>query len=143
HSLTIERLTENPTPCEVRLSVFGLSEQVACRAPCSWCVHPVPGSHASVVQEFPSSQLTGAPPLHCPSLQTSPVVQAFPSLHDALLFTWTQPAAAAHESSVHGFPSSHETVWPTHWPSPLHLSPVVQSFPSLHSAPGVGVDRKS
>src|SRR5881628_1572520 len=89
HALTIERLTENVPPCD-------------------WCVQPVPGSQASVVQAFPSSQLGGGPPLHCPPLQTSPVVQALPSLHDALLFTWTQPAEAVHESSVHGLWSSQE-----------------------------------
>jgi hypothetical protein len=42
--------------------------------------HPVAGLHVSVVQALPSLQTTGEPP-HVPPVQTSPLVQALPSLH--------------------------------------------------------------
>ena len=49
------------------------------------CVQPMVESHPSSVHTFPSSQLGGAPLTHAPPEQTSPVVQAFPSLHGAVL----------------------------------------------------------
>jgi hypothetical protein len=42
--------------------------------------------HESVVQGLASSQFAAAPATHAPALQTSPVVQAFPSVHEAVLF---------------------------------------------------------
>src|SRR5262245_4920892 len=51
-------------------------------------VHGLPvavGMQTSIVHSFPSSQTTGTPPLHVPSLQTSPVVQALPSSHGLVL----------------------------------------------------------
>src|SRR5262249_51341555 len=41
---------------------------------------PTEGSQKSSVQGLPSSQFGAAPPVHAPALQTSPVVQALPSL---------------------------------------------------------------
>jgi hypothetical protein len=49
--------------------------------------HPVPGLQVSVVQTLASSQVSGGPPTHVPPEQTSPVVQALPSLHGLVLFT--------------------------------------------------------
>ena len=123
----------------------------------SACTQPVPGLQESSVQMFPSSQSGGGPPLHAPPPQASFVVQAFPSLHEAVLLAWAQPVAGTHESSVQRFPSSQEAVLltcrqpvagtqesvvqafpssqlggavPTQ-PPPLQVSVVVQAFPSL------------
>jgi hypothetical protein len=38
------------------------------------CKHPLDGLHESSVQTLPSSQFGGAPPMHAPPEQTSPVV---------------------------------------------------------------------
>ena len=46
---------------------------------------PVAGLHESVVHELPSSHETAVPAWHVPAAQTSPVVQAFPSLHEMAL----------------------------------------------------------
>jgi hypothetical protein len=94
----------------------------------------------SSVQPLPSSQLGGGPPTHIPPEQTSPVVQALPSLHGAALFVNTQ-TPLGQELSVHGLKSSHWLLWlhsmqpgmgvPAQIP-PEHTSPLVQAWPSLH-----------
>src|SRR5882762_7264175 len=63
---TIERLTENVVPCEFRLRVPGLNEQTGCRTARDACTQPVLGSQESAVHGLPSSQLSGAPPVHWP-----------------------------------------------------------------------------
>jgi hypothetical protein len=63
-------------------------------------VQPEPGLQASVVQTLPSSQPSGGPPAQLPPLQASPVVQALPSVHGALLFRWVQPRLGEQLSSV-------------------------------------------
>lgn len=50
------------------------------------CVHPVAGLHESVVQALLSLQLVAVPPWHVPPEQTSFLVHALPSLHEAVLF---------------------------------------------------------
>src|SRR5262245_53828694 len=65
---------------------------------------PVAGLQVSSVQALPSLQTTGAPARHAPPPQTSPVVQALPSLQGEVLSTWTQPVDATQESLVQGFP---------------------------------------
>ena len=69
---------------------------------------PLAESQESSVQTFPSSQLGGAPPTHAPAEQVSPVVQASPSSHEAVLLVNTQPVfpASSQESSVQGLASS-------------------------------------
>jgi hypothetical protein len=62
---------------------------------------PVAGSQVSVVQTLSSLQTTGAPAWHVPPLQTSPVVQAFPSSQAAVLLVKTQPVDGLHVSVVH------------------------------------------
>ena len=69
---------------------------------------PVDGLQVSSVQSLPSSQLGATPPMHCPPLQVSLVVQALPSLQATWLAVWTQPLAGSQLSSVQGLPSSHE-----------------------------------
>jgi hypothetical protein len=118
---------------------------------------PEAGLHESSVQTLPSLQLVGEPLTHEPFEHVSPVVQAFPSSHDAVLLVWPHPVVGSHESSVQGFPSSQAAAKPwtqpvvgshessVHWlPSsqsgaapptqaPLEqVSPVVQAFPSSH-----------
>jgi hypothetical protein len=95
---------------------------------------PTAGLQESSVQMLPSLQLGPGPPTHGPPAQVSPVVQALPSLHEAVLFVWTQPAPGLHESSVQTLPSSQLVAEPpTHAP-PAQVSPVVQALPSLHEA---------
>src|SRR5437870_8014027 len=83
---------------------------------------------------FPSSQLGAGPPRHLPPLHLSLVVQAFPSLHGAVLFVWTQPVAGLQVSSVQTLPSSQFVAGPPTQPPLLHVSLLVQAFPSLHAA---------
>jgi hypothetical protein len=44
-------------------------------------LHPVSGTQESLVHELLSSQSSGLPPMHTPSVQVSPTVHAFPSMH--------------------------------------------------------------
>ena len=77
--------------------------------------HPLLESQASEVHASPSSQVTGVPSQHVlpghplpESVQTSPVVQAFPSSQAAPTFgVFTQdPVGGSQPSMVHTFPSS-------------------------------------
>jgi hypothetical protein len=86
----------------------------------------------SSVQVFPSLQSSGGPPTHAPPEQVSFVVQAFPSLHGALLLTYTHPVAGLHESSVHALPSLQFGGGPPAHVPPAQVSFVVQALPSLH-----------
>src|SRR6059058_2275733 len=123
------------------------------------CTQPVAGSHESMVQTFPSSQLRAGPPVHRPFEQASPVVQtfpssqasggppwhapfehvsrvvqAFPSSHAAVLGVMTQsPVAGSQESSVQTLRSSQCRDWPMHVPPP-QTSPAVQASPSSQGA---------
>jgi hypothetical protein len=71
---------------------------------------PVAGLHVSVVHTLLSLHTIAVPGWQLPPEQTSPVVQAFPSLHTAVLFAWAQPVAGAHESLVHGLLSLQSRV---------------------------------
>ena len=96
--------------------------------------HPVDVLHESFVQTLLSLQLSAGPPTQVPSLHASGVVQAFPSLQEAVLFALTQPVDVLHESFVQTLPSLQLGAGPgTHRP-PLHASGVVHAFPSLHGA---------
>src|SRR3989442_14364118 len=83
---------------------------------------------------FPSSQLGDGPPTHLPPLHLSLVVQAFPSLHGAVLFVWKQPVAGLQVSSVQTLPSSQLSAGPPTQPPLLQVSLVVQAVPSLQVA---------
>src|SRR5262245_10926336 len=75
----------------------GLSQSVSLGLPHGpvllTCTQPEAGSHESSVQTFPSLQLSGPPGWQVPPPHVSPTVQKFPSLHGAVLFEVTQPAA--------------------------------------------------
>jgi hypothetical protein len=57
-------------------------------------------SQLSVVQLLPSLHVIDATEWHVPPPQTSPVVQAFPSLHGLLLLVKAQPVAGRQLSVV-------------------------------------------
>jgi hypothetical protein len=97
-------------------------------------VHPVAESHPSSVHPLLSSQFGGAPPTQTPKLQTSFVVQALPSLQEALLLVNTQPCAGTQVSVVQTLPSLHTgAAPPTHAPAE-QVSFVVQALPSSQAA---------
>src|SRR3990172_1871560 len=93
-------------------------------------VHPLIESQASSVHILPSSQKSGEPDVHIPPLQTSIVVQTFPSSQRLLLFVFVHPLTESHVSSVHTLPSLQKLGAPdVHTPS-LQMSPKVQASPS-------------
>jgi hypothetical protein len=96
--------------------------------------HPSTGSQESVVQMFPSLQFGAGPPLQTPAPQVSPVVQASPSLHAAVLLAFTQPVAGTQESVVQILPSLQFGGAPPTQAPPLQVSAVVQAFPSSQAA---------
>ena len=98
------------------------------------CAHPEAGLQLSSVHGLPSLQFAGAPAWQIPPVHVSPVVQAFPSLQGAELFACAQPVEVLQLSSVHGLPSLQFGGAPP-WQTPaVHVSPVVQAFPSLQGA---------
>ena len=96
--------------------------------------HPVDVLHESFVQTLLSLQLGAGPPTHVPPAQVSAVVHAFPSLQDAVLFVLTQPVDVLHESFVQTLLSLQFSAGPATQVPLLHVSGVVQAFPSLHEA---------
>ena len=98
------------------------------------CRHPAAGLHVSSVHPLASSQLSAGPPTQAPPVQVSEVVHAFPSLHAAALFVWTQPVAGLQESSVQPLLSLQSSAGPPAQVPALQVSPVVHVFPSLHAA---------
>ena len=120
------------------------------RRRCRRCVQASPSSHARGVvgvRRSPSPDRTSrrctgcrrrscgaGPPTQAPPSQVSSVVQASPSLHEAVLLACTQPEAGSHESSVHGLLSSQSRAVPPTQVPPSHVSSVVQALPSSHEA---------
>src|SRR2546429_677009 len=78
--------------------------------------------------------VTRASPAPRPPPHLSLVVQAFPSLHRAVLFVSKQPVAGLQVSSVQTLPSSQLSAGPPTQPPLLQVSLVVQAFPSLQGA---------
>jgi hypothetical protein len=97
-------------------------------------VQPLPVLQASFVQGLLSLQLGAAPPTHTPPAQVSLVVQALPSLHDAVLSVWTHPDPESQESSVQPLPSLQFGAAPPWQVPPPQVSLVVHALPSLHDA---------
>ena len=87
---------------------------------------PELGSQRSSVQGLLSLQSVAdvSTPPHVPPVHTSPVVQAFPSLHELELLAWTQPEAGSQLSSVHALLSSQTTGIAKHPPAGSHPSAV-------------------
>ena len=113
-------------------SVVQLALQV-CRF-WNWQV-PLPVLQLSSVHGLLSLHTT-AEPVHLPLAQTSPVVQALPSVQAAVLAVITQPPVLASQASlVHGLLSLH-TVILAPWHTPFaQASPQVQAMPSLQVVP--------
>lgn len=89
--------------------------------------------HTSMLSSHTADPLHGLPACaeHDPSLQVSAPLQNTPSLHGAVLFTFSQPAAP-HASSVHGLPSSQPAG--THIPA-QHISPAAQRLSRSQRSP--------
>src|SRR6185436_10345955 len=81
-----------------------------------------------------SLQTVAVPGWQTPPAQVSPVVQALPSLHGAVLFVNTHPVDGLQLSVVHTLLSPQTIGAPAWHVPPPHVSPVVQAFPSLHGA---------
>ena len=78
-------------------------------------LQPLAASQLSVVQGLLSLQFTlgsMAVPTQVPVVQTSPLVQALPSLQSRLVGVWTQPLAGVQESVVQALPSSQARLPP-------------------------------
>jgi hypothetical protein len=76
---------------------------------------PKIGLHVSVVQESLSSQFGGGPGMQFPLEQTSPAVQALPSLQGTVLLTCVQsPVAGLQLSVVQALLSSQFLAVPAH-----------------------------
>jgi hypothetical protein len=94
---------------------------------------PEAGLQLSVVQTLLSLQTVGAPDMHAPPPQTSPVVQALPSLQALVLFVKTQaPVVGLQLSVVQTLLSLQTVAVPGRQLPPRHSSPVVQALSSLH-----------
>jgi hypothetical protein len=98
---------------------------------------PRVGLQLSVVQAFPSLQLSGSPGAQTPDWQISLPLQALLSEHPVPFRTGSavQPKSGLQLSSVHGFESSQLTAVPApHVPS-VQLSLPLQTLPSEHDVP--------
>jgi hypothetical protein len=89
----------------VQWSVSAQSALVLQQPASGACWQPLAGLQLSAVQVFPSLQSVGGPPAQPPPLQTSPVVQGFPSSQDTAFGTCVHPLAGVHPSVVHRLPS--------------------------------------
>jgi hypothetical protein len=94
--------------------------------------HPLAGAHESVVHTLLSLQFSApAPAWQLPPAHVSPVVQALPSSHAAVLLAWAHPEPGLHVSVVHTLESSQFNVPAPGWQvPPPQVSPVVQALPS-------------
>ena len=79
-------------------------------------------------------QVAVVPGWHAELAQTSPLVQALPSLHGSALAVKLQPLLALHASLVHALLSLHTVVAPGAQTPPLQASPTVQTLPSEQTA---------
>ena len=95
---------------------------------------PLLASQLSLVHGLLSLQTTLAPATQVPPAHASPLVQALPSLHGAVLLLATQPVAESQVSVVQRLPSSH-SLGPLGLQVPLsQVSPTVHALLSVHVA---------
>src|SRR5437667_400116 len=74
----------------------------------------------------------GVTPTQAPFVQVSPTVQALSSSHGRLFGVYLQPCEWSQLSAVHTFPSSQSSSRPATQTPFAHVSPTVQTSPSLH-----------
>ena len=99
-------------------------------------VHPSVGEQESAVHGSLSLQSIDVPGAQVPSLQKSSIVQTSPSSHAPSVGVVEQsPVSGLHRSVVQGLESSHWISVPPVQVPLLHVSPVVQRFPSSQGAP--------
>jgi hypothetical protein len=102
--------THAPAPSQASSVVQALPSSQAVPAGFGWFTQPVEASQVGASQHWAfggAGHSTAAPP-QAPPAQTSPVVQASPSSHGAVLAACVH-SPPLHASSVHAFPSSQET----------------------------------
>ena len=92
----------------------------------------------SSVQPLPSLQVTAVPAPQVPPAHLSPVVQALPSSHTAVLLVCWQPAKGSQVSVVHRLVSLQFRLPPPAQRPAVQVSPVVQALPSSQ-VPVLGV----
>jgi len=98
------------------------------------CRQAVPPAQASSVHALPSSQ-PPAEPAQTPLVQTSLIVQIFPSLQALPLpALWSQPLAGLQLSLVHGSASLQSSAVVPTQPPAAQWSPTVQTLLSLQLA---------
>src|SRR2546427_660780 len=99
--------------------------------------HPVTALHVSVVQAFPSLQLSAAPMAHTPAWHVSAPLHTLPSLHEVPFTTarcW-QPVTGSQVSAVHGLASLQLRAVPAVQTPAWHVSAPWHALPSLHDVP--------
>ena len=94
-------------------------------------MHPLTGSHASLVQGLPSLQPSGLPGAQDPPLHKSLIVQTLLSSQGKTLGVYLQDVSGSQESVVHGLASSQTLGVPDAQAPLLHASSMVQALPSL------------
>jgi hypothetical protein len=94
------------------------------------CAHPDAALQESLVQTFPSLQLSAGPPEHEPLEQVSLVVHSSPSLQGTELLTLWHPLSTWQESVVQSLSSSQLGAGPPTQSPPEQLSSVVHGLPS-------------
>src|SRR5438132_787923 len=103
---------------------------------------PVTALHVSVVQAFPSLQLSGVPAVQIPDWQVSAPLHTLPSLHGVPFATaacW-HPASGSQLSVVQGLLSLQLSAVPARHTPAWHVSAPLHASPSLHDVPfGSGV----
>lgn len=101
---------------------------------------PEDGSHVPAVWQVPEAMHTiGAPAVHAPAAQVSPVVHLFPSsqlVPSSLLGFEQAPVPGSQTPALwHWSSAVQATALPATQPPAWHTSPIVHALPSLHVDP--------
>jgi hypothetical protein len=100
-------------------------------------VQPLAGLQPSVVQTFPSSQVSGVPAVHVPAWQLSVPLQALASAHDEPFGSgvFPHPEIEPHASAVQGLPSLQSSGVPGLQTPLWQVSVPLQTVLSSHDVP--------
>ena len=104
-------------------------------------MQPLPGTHAPTVQSVSKNEQSGGdPPAHTPFEQNPLSTQLSKSVHEAPLLPGISmhlSCAVSHMAVAHCVVVEHTVgVPPAHAPE-VHLSPLVQYFPSSQAVPSL------